>query len=159
MNGSDRSRQLLRAGFFLFLLGLLTGLAIPIFENPRMGLSAHLSGVLNGFFLILLGLSWERLRLVGRASSAVYGLALYAAYTNWTINVLGASLGTGKLTPLVAGGRVGKPWQEALVNTGAVSLAIAIIVCLGLVIWSLRKPAVVEERTVAPERRRDALPT
>jgi (hydroxyamino)benzene mutase len=159
MNGSDRCRQLLRAGFTLFLLGLLTGLAIPVFENPRMGLSAHLSGVLNGFFLILLGLSWERLRLAGRASTAVYGLALFAAYTNWTINVLGASLGTGKLTPLVAGGRVGKPWQEALVNTGAVSLALAVIVCLGLVIWSLRKPSEAEQRMAAPERRPGALPT
>jgi hydroxylaminobenzene mutase len=159
MNGSDRSRQLLRAGFFLFLLALLTGFLIPALNNPRMGLSAHLTGVMNGFFLILLGLSWERLRLAGRSASLVYGLALFAAYTNWTINLLGAALGTGKLTPLVADGRVGKPWQEALVNTGAVSLALAVIACVGIVIWSLRKPASAEERVVAPERRPGALPT
>ncbi|HEX9944751.1 MAG TPA: hydrogenase [Thermoanaerobaculia bacterium] len=148
MDAPDRSRSLLFAGFLLFLLALLTGLAIPVLNNPRMGLSAHLTGVMNGFFLILLGLSWERLRLAGRSASLVYGLALYAAYTNWTINLLGAAMGTGKLTPLVAGGRVGRPWQEVLVNTGAVSLAVAVVVCLILVLRSLRKPAVAAERVI-----------
>lgn len=143
MNVPDRSRSLLFAGFLLFLLALLGGLAVivPGINNPRMALSAHLTGVMNGFFLILLGLSWERLRLASRSASLVYGLALYAAYANWVFNLLGSILGTGKMTPLVAGGRVGKPWQEALVNTGVVTLALAVIVCLVLVVWALRKPA------------------
>ena len=141
MDAPDRSRSLLFAGFLLFLLALLTGLVIPALTNPRQGLSSHLTGVMNGFFLILLGLCWERLRLAGRAATAVFGLALYAAYANWTINLLGAIFGTGKLTPLVANGRVGKPWQEAVVNTGAYTLAVSIIICLVLVLWSLRKPA------------------
>jgi hydroxylaminobenzene mutase len=138
---ADRSRSLMFAGFLLFLLALLTGLVIPLFNNPRQGLSSHMTGVMNGFFLVLLGLSWERLRLGARAASAVFGLALYAAYANWAINLLGAIFGTGKLTPLVADGRVGKPWQEALVNTGAYTLAVAIVTCVVLVLLSLRKPA------------------
>jgi len=157
MNAPDRSRSLLFAGFLLFLLALLTGLAIPALTNPRQGLSSHLTGVLNGFFLILLGLCWERLRLAGRAAAAVFGLALYAAYANWAINLLGAIFGTGKLTPLVANGRVGAPWQEALVNTGAVTLAIAIVVCLVLILWSLRKPAVAASPAVAQDRKAGAM--
>jgi (hydroxyamino)benzene mutase len=159
MNVSDRSRSLMFAGFLLFLLALLGGLAIiaPGINNPRMALSAHLTGVMNGFFLILLGLCWERLRLAGRASSLVYGLALYATYANWALNLLGSILGTGKMTPLVAGGRIGKPWQEALVNTGVVTLALAVLVCLGLVVWGLRKPAA--EASRVPERQAGALPT
>jgi hydroxylaminobenzene mutase len=141
INAPDRSRSLLFAGFLLFLLALLTGFLIPALNNPRQGLSAHLTGVMNGFFLILLGLSWERLRLAGRTASAVFGLALFAAYVNWTINLLGAAFGTGKLTPLVADGRVGAPWQEALVNSGGYALAVAIVVCLGLILWSFRRPA------------------
>ncbi|HEV8581080.1 MAG TPA: hydrogenase [Thermoanaerobaculia bacterium] len=140
MNAPDRSRSLLFAGFLLFLLALFTGFAIPSLTNPRQGLASHMTGVPNGFFLILLGLCWERLRLGARAAVAVFILAVFAAYTNWAINLLGAIFGTGKLTPLVAGGRVGKPWQEALVNTGAYALAIAIVICLILVLWSLRKP-------------------
>jgi hydroxylaminobenzene mutase len=157
MNAPDRSRSLLFAGFLLFLLALLTGLAIPALTNPRQGLSSHLTGVLNGFFLILLGLCWERLRLAGRAASAVFGLALYAAYANWAINLLGAIFGTGKLTPLVANGRVGMPWQEALVNTGAVTLAVAIVVCLVLILWSLRKPAAAASPAVGQDRKAGAM--
>jgi hydroxylaminobenzene mutase len=39
----------------LFLLGLLTGFAVQRFTNPRMGLAAHLEGVMNGTFLLALG--------------------------------------------------------------------------------------------------------
>lgn len=159
MNASDRSRSLLFAGFLLMLLALLTGLAVPAFTNPRQALSSHLTGLMNGFFLILLGLSWERLRLTVRAASAVFGLALYAAYTNWTVNLLGAIFGTGKLTPLVAGGRVGKPWQEAVFIIGAVTLALAIITCLILVLRSLRKPVEADGPVMARDRQPDALPT
>lgn len=160
MNAPDRSRSLLFAGFLLFLLALLGGFAVvaPGVNNPRMALSAHLTGVMNGFFLVLLGLCWERLRLTGRAASAAYGLALYATYANWAFNLLGSILGTGKMTPLVAGGRVGKPWQEALVNTGVVTLALAILACAVLVVWGLRKPAATTPAT-APGRQPDAVTT
>jgi hydroxylaminobenzene mutase len=40
----------------LFLAGLLTGLAIPVCRSPRLGLSAHLTGVQSGTFL--LALAW-----------------------------------------------------------------------------------------------------
>src|ERR1700753_4150644 len=43
-------------GLVLFLLGLLTGFAVPAVKNPRMALSSHLEAVLNGMFLVLLGL-------------------------------------------------------------------------------------------------------
>jgi len=50
------AHRLLQFGYGLFLLGLLTGLGIPLLANPRMGLSSHLEGVMNGIFLIGLGL-------------------------------------------------------------------------------------------------------
>ena len=33
-------RRFLVMGFVLFLLGLVTGLAVPVLANPRMGVSA-----------------------------------------------------------------------------------------------------------------------
>lgn len=54
---------LFELGLALFLLGLLTGLAIPAMKNPRMGLSSHLEAVLNGMFLVLLGLLWPHVEL------------------------------------------------------------------------------------------------
>lgn len=39
----------------LFLPGLLTGFFESRFTNMRMGLAAHLEGVMNGIFLVALG--------------------------------------------------------------------------------------------------------
>lgn len=49
-------KLLFTIGLALFLIGLLTGLVIPALKNPRMALSSHLEGVLNGMFLVVLGL-------------------------------------------------------------------------------------------------------
>lgn len=44
----DLKRRLIWDGIFLFLLGLITGFLEPHFNNMRMGLAAHLEGVMNG---------------------------------------------------------------------------------------------------------------
>jgi membrane associated rhomboid family serine protease len=41
----------------LFLLGLVTGFIVPVMANPRAGLAAHLEGVINGMFLVVVGLT------------------------------------------------------------------------------------------------------
>jgi len=66
----DTKRRLLWHGMFLFLLGLLTGFAEQSFSNPRMGLAAHLEGVMNGTFLVVLGAIWAEVRL---SSKRKYG--------------------------------------------------------------------------------------
>ena len=58
---AQTGRRLLQLGIILFLLGLLTGLAVPALANPRMGLASHLGGVMNGLVLVALGLMWPRL--------------------------------------------------------------------------------------------------
>ena len=60
----DRERRLLRQGFLLFFLALLTGLVAYQLTNPRMGVAAHVEGVVNGLFLMVLGLAWQRLGLL-----------------------------------------------------------------------------------------------
>jgi ketosteroid isomerase-like protein len=49
---------LVRAGFVLFTLALLTGFAMPAFLNQRMALAVHLTAVLNALILMALGLAW-----------------------------------------------------------------------------------------------------
>ena len=44
-----------QVGVLLFILALLVGLGIPKFAVPRLGLLAHLLGILQGIFLILIG--------------------------------------------------------------------------------------------------------
>ena len=138
---TDASRRLIWYGMFLFLLGLLTGFVEPKFANPRMGLAAHLEGVMNGIFLVALGAAWAHVRLSPGLSSTAYWTALYGTYANWAVTSLAASLGTAALSPITGAGHGGRPWQEAIVTVGFVSVSIAIVACSILVLWGLRRSA------------------
>src|SRR5947209_18981345 len=96
----DRSRRLLFGGILLFFLGLLTGLLLPILPYPKLGLGAHMTAVMNGMFLVLLGLLWDRLVLSARAASLAFGQVLYAAHATRAFSLPGSILGSGSLTPL-----------------------------------------------------------
>ncbi len=62
----DTKRRLFWHGMFLFLLGLVTGFFEQKFTNMRMGLTAHLEGLMNGIFLVALGAAWTEVKLSGR---------------------------------------------------------------------------------------------
>jgi len=133
-----RSHRLLQLGVLLFLFGLLTGLAIPALANPRMGLSSHLEGVLNGIFLVVLGFLWPRLRLGRGASAATYWLAIYGTFANWAATLLAAAWGAGRMMPIAAGTQHGSAIQEMVVAGLLISLSLAVIAVCGLVLWGLR---------------------
>lgn len=135
----SKARVLMVAGMFLFLLGLLTGLGVPMFTNPRMGLSSHLEGVLNGMFLVLLGLLWPNLRLGPKALNITFGLALYGTFANWFSTLLASIWGTSRSTPIAGAGHAGLDWQEAVVDFGLISLSVAMIALSVLVIIGLLK--------------------
>ena len=135
----DRTRQLLWHGILLFLLGLLTGLGGQNFTNPRMGLAAHLEGVMNGIFLLALGAAWREVRLTSRLSAAAYWLALFGTYGNWATTTLAAILGTAAMTPIAAGEHSGERWQEGLVTFGFVSTGLAILVAAILLLMGFKR--------------------
>lgn len=138
-------RRMIWHGLFLFLLGLLTGLVEQRFMNVRMGLSAHLEGLMNGTFLIALGAIWSEVRLPRITNAIAYWGTLYATYGNWVFTTLAAVFGTIVDTPVAGAGHHGKPWQESLVGFGFLSVAIVIIGSLLLVLWGLRSKAVQHE--------------
>lgn len=137
----DANRRLLWHGMFLFLIGLLTGLAEQKFNNPRMGLAAHLEGIMNGTFLVALGAIWTQVRLSPRLKAAAYWSALYGAYVNWVVTTSAAILGTAAMSPITAAGHSAPPLQESLVTVGFMSVGIAIIVSSILILWGLRRAA------------------
>jgi hypothetical protein len=104
MNERRYPEKLLWSGMILFLLGLVAGVASPAFRNPRLGLSAHLEGVMNGMFLILIGLLWDRVRLTPARARIVFVLLLWAGYVNWLACVLGGAFGASRMTPIAGGG-------------------------------------------------------
>lgn len=139
MNGSNR--RLMWHGMFLFLIGLLTGFAETHFANVRMGLAAHLEGVMNGTFLLALGAVWIYVRLSPRAKTIAYWTSLYGTYVNWFVTSLAAVFGTGALSPITAAGRSAPAWQETSVTVGFLSVGISIIASSLLVLWGLRAKA------------------
>jgi hydroxylaminobenzene mutase len=135
----DSRRRLIWHGMFLFFLGLLTGFVEQKFNNPRMGLAAHLEGVMNGIFLVALGAVWTDVRLSPRLKVAAYWSALYGTYANWAVTTLAAIFGTAALSPITAAGHSAQPWQESVVTFGFMSVGIVIVASSILVLWGLRR--------------------
>lgn len=133
----DMKRGLMRHGMLLFIFGLLVGFVVPQFTNPRMGLTAHLEGVMNGTFLIALGAVWAEVHLAAHTKLIAYWAALYGAYANWGATTLAAIFGTGALSPQTAPGRVALPWQETLVAVMLMSCGVAILAACVLSFWGL----------------------
>lgn len=146
------NRQLMWHGAFLFLLGLVTGLVEQRFTNVRMGLAAHLEGVMNGTFLIALGAIWSEVRLSRMAKTTAYWAALCGTYGNWLTTALAAVFGTAASTPIAAAGHHGQPWQESLVGAAFLSVSIAIVVPAVLLVWGLRAGGSASQENEGRER-------
>lgn len=138
MDTFDTSRRLMWHGIMLFILGLLAGAFVSSYANPRMGLSAHIGGVLTGLFLGLLGLIWTHLRLQASAAAATFWLMLYGNYGSVVGLVLAAVFGTTRSTPIHGTGHLAAPWQEGLVDFTLTSSALAVLVGSVLLLWGLR---------------------
>ncbi len=137
----DRNRNLMWHGMFLFLLGLISGFVEQRFVNPRMGLAAHLEGVMLGTFLVALGAVWGYVKLPARTKVIAYWVTLYGAYMNWATTALAAVLGTFALSPITGAGHHGQPWQESLITALFMSVGIATLAMTVLVLWGLRRAA------------------
>jgi (hydroxyamino)benzene mutase len=115
-------------GLILFLLGLLTGLAVPSFKNPRMGVASHLEGVTNGPFLIVVGLLWPQLHLSHGWEVVTVVLLAYGTFANWLATQLGALWGAGRrFAPGATGSHQSTPAKERVVDALLVTLAPATI--------------------------------
>ena len=127
---SNQADKLIFLGIFLFLLGLIIGLFVHNMANPRMALSAHLEGVMNGMFLMILGLIWNRLILSKTILNITYRLVVYGTFANLTAVIIAAITGFGKMMPL-AGGQEGTALPEGIISFLLISLALCMIaVCI-----------------------------
>ena len=143
MDTSDWSRRqghrLLQVGILLFLLALLTGLIVPMFAVPRLGLSTHLLGLMQGMFLLLIGVLWPRLRVTRTTGRVASILAVYGCFAAWTANLSAAIWGAGNsMLPLAAGSAHGSAMQERMISVGLRSAAVSLMAAAVLVLWGLR---------------------
>ena len=133
-----QSDRLLFLGVLLFLFGLLIGLFVPMMTNPRMGLSAHLEGIMNGIFLVVLGLIWDKLVLNDKWLASAFWLTLYGSFANFVGVSIAAITGAGKMMP-IAGGKAGTSVIEGLISFLLISLALAMIIVSLIVLNGLWK--------------------
>ena len=140
MDRSTQSHRLLQAGVGLVLAAALLGLAIPYLAAPRLALSAHLIGLVQGILLLVLGLLWARFSLTPRQCAIAFWLAVYQALGAFVSNVLAAAWGAGNsILPLAAGPAHGTMVQEAIINVGLRTAGAAFIAVLLLLLWGLRR--------------------
>jgi hydroxylaminobenzene mutase len=145
-NQSDPHRRLLQLGVLLFLLGLLTGFVIPSLNNPRMGLASHLEGVMNGLFLLGLGLAWPHLALTRVLQRLLFGLVVFGTFANWLATLMAAWWGAGSMMSIAARGSQGTPAQELLIGGLLFSLSAAMILACGLLLFGLRRKRTARKR-------------
>ena len=134
-----QGNNLIFYGILLFFLGLIVGLLVPIMANPRMGVSSHLEGIMNGMFLVLLGLIWHKLDLSEKWLKITFWLAIYGTFANWFGILFAGVFNAGKLLNIAAQGQEGSPAEEAIVNFFLVTLSIAMIIICIIVLIGLRR--------------------
>lgn len=141
ITGEYSGRRLMWHGVLLFLLGLLAGFVEQKFSNPRMGLAAHLEGLMNGTFVLAVGAAWPDVKLPPRSIRLTFWMLLYGSYINVLVTTLAATFGTAAMTPLTGASHPALGWEETLVTVGFISVGISMLVASALLLWGLRRSA------------------
>jgi hydroxylaminobenzene mutase len=127
------------AGVLLFLFGLLTGFAIPRCRSARLGLSAHLTGVQSGTFLLALGLLWPRLVIAPGWSSVLANTTWASLYMVWLSLLLAAIFGAGRGLPIAGQGitttTVRQTAVSVLMAIGSLGIVAAMAALLAIWRW------------------------
>ena len=136
---SQQARRLLQLGVALFLLSLLIGFTIPALAVPRLGVAAHLNGVIGALFLLALGLVWPQLRLAPRVLALAFWLAVYSFYTGALMPLLAGMWGAGgTMLPIAAGAARGSAFQEGVIALGLITAGVAVLALCVLLLVGLR---------------------
>lgn len=130
--------RLIQLGVLLFLLGLMTGFVVPVLALPRMGLASHLEGLMNGIFLMALGLVWPRLSLPAFWHQVSFWLAVFGTFANWLAVLLSAFWGAAATMPIIGGGATGAPIHEQIVFVLLMTLSIAMVALCVILLAGLR---------------------
>lgn len=135
----DASLALCLAGVVLFLLGLLNGFAIPRMRSPRLGLSAHLTAVQSGTFLVAAGLLWAKLQLTTTWGGVIAGVLWVSLYLLWFALLLAGLFGAGQGLDIAGQAMTSSPARQrtvtALMALGSLGCVLALAALLALWPW------------------------
>ena len=133
------SKRLVRHGVILALLGSLTGLAPMVVTNARMGLAAHVGGIMNALLLLALGAAWPSVTLTPNRERLAARLLLVGAYGSWAVTLLASITGAKEFARLAGAGY----GASQIVEKGTLLLITTAALCtvagLGFVLSGLGK--------------------
>jgi hydroxylaminobenzene mutase len=130
-------QQLLVYGTVLFLISLLSGFAMPLLANPRMGVSAHVAGLQSGMMLWIMGLMWHRLSLSDFSQRFLEIVAIVGLYAIFVSLFLAALWGTSRATPIAGAGHQASHLHEIAVTLLLTSGSVASAVAAAMLLWGL----------------------
>ncbi len=124
--------RLTRAGLLLLFLTALTGPLIPMLEVPKLGVVAHMHGLLNGILLLVLGSPWPRLRMhMGTSLLASWGLVVACFAVVLVVAACAVARVGGETFPVFFAGYVGSSLVELAVKIVVGTLSVVILAALG----------------------------
>lgn len=133
-------RSFLWHGFFLFFLGCIIPLFIPLYTNPRAGLAAHTIGLSLGTFLICVGLALPYIQLSKLLAKVTFWFLLLSSYVGLGSQVLGAAIGLTKTLLITAKGFPQGPlWIETSVEIAVKVITSFVFFACIIILFGLRR--------------------
>ena len=128
-----------KAGFALFTLGLVLGVAIPKLLNPRMALSAHLTAVQTGPALIAFALFWPHLGVPPGWTCLLVDALLLSSFVLVLGIILAAAFEASEALPIAGEGHHASKVQEHVVTmlvrgSSVLMLVASLAICYFMVI-------------------------
>lgn len=136
-NLSPAGRALAVVGGALFLAGLLQGLVVDYFPNPRMALSAHLDAVQSGMAVMIAAAFWSSARLTPSLERLAWWTLAVGMVGLWVGITLAAMTGASEALPMAGRGFVALPPIETAVTTIVVGSSLGLLIGWTLFLWGL----------------------
>lgn len=147
---SDYAQRMMFHGIVVFLLGLLSGLLLFFggMRNPQVGMITHLEGVLNGIFLVVLGLIWHRMRLGPAAERVLMILGIACVYLNFLQALWGGAMGRSRPTTVFPQDRLPYPGEAFILDFVLPGFSMGFLVVCAMILWGLHR-GMAEQRLAA----------
>jgi hydroxylaminobenzene mutase len=144
INSNNEARQILFHGGLMTLLSLLSGFTVFFAIAPRIALSSHSIGLIQGGMLMAIAGAWHLLNATPKTKVIIKYTLLIGFYTNWLSLQLAALWSAGRDTFPILGKDMqagSASWQDLTVTVMG-SLSALILVSALLIVLAARNKEV-----------------
>ena len=129
-------RRLMRHGFVFLFIALLLGLATATLPHAEKWLAAHVTSLMTGVVLIVIGLAWGELHLTAGQARVGYLCGVTGAYAGLAGGVYSALV---NLPGPASNPGVAAPMPQAAVFFAILAIVIpTIVISFGLALYGMR---------------------